>query len=394
MSTPVAIDTEQRRLRLARRHHLLRPATTVERVATDLVGIHSSDPATVHLAARARVRRFETETLEHALYEDRTVVRMLGMRRTMFVIDRDGAAVMDAACTQALVAGERKRLVGLIEAQGVATDGRRWLARVMRRTLGALDARGEATASELSKDVPELRVKLSMGEGKKWAGTVGMSTRVLFLLATEGAIVRGRPNGGWTSSQYRWAKTEHWLGASLTMATPPARVELARRWLAAYGPGTLRDLCWWTGWSQRVTRHTLGELGACEVTLDEGAGYVLPDDVGRLRVTTPWVALLPGLDPTVMGWKDRDWYLDPRYAARLFDGNGNAGPTVWSNGRVIGGWAQRADGTVATELLEPVDRSVQRSVDHQAAALTEWLGKTLVIPRFRTPLERSLAAGK
>ncbi len=391
MPAPIHLDTEQRRRRLGRRHHLLHPATNVDRVATDLVGLHSSDPAAVHLAARARVRGFATEMLEHALYESRTLVRMLGMRRTMFVIDRGGAAVMDAACTQALVAGERKRLVGLIEDQGVATDGRKWLTGVMRRTLRALDTHGEATATELTRDVPELRVKLRMGEGKRWAATVGMSTRVLFLLATEGRIVRGRPKGGWTSSQYRWATTESWLGTALSTETTPARAELARRWLAVFGPGTLRDLSWWTGWSQAVTRNTLRELGAVEVAIDDGMGFVLPDDVGKQRrATTPWVALLPGLDPTVMGWKERDWYLEPAHTAALFDRSGNAGPTVWADGRIIGGWAQRTDGTVVTELLTPVDPSVRRAVEAEAGALEDWLGDVRVIPRFRTPLERRL----
>ena len=57
------------------------------------------------LASRARVRAFTPAMLERALYDDRTLLRMLGMRRTMFVVDRELGAVMDAACTQALVAG-------------------------------------------------------------------------------------------------------------------------------------------------------------------------------------------------------------------------------------------------------------------------------------------------
>ena len=54
----------------------------------------------------------------------------------------------------------------------------------------------------------------------------------------------------------------------------------------------------------------------------------------------PWVALLPGLDSTVMGWKERAWFLGGHQHA-LFDVNGNAGPTVWCNGRIVGGWAHR-----------------------------------------------------
>ena len=92
-----------------------------------------------------------------------------------------------------------------------------------------------------------------------------------------------------------------------------------------------------------------------------------------------------------MGWKERDWYLGP-HAARLFDRNGNAGPTVWADGRIVGGWGQRADGVVEAELLEPVDATASRAVEREAAALTEWLAGTIVTPRFRTPLEKEIAA--
>src|SRR5690606_4404040 len=52
------------------------------------------------------------------------------------------------------------------------------------------------------------------------------------------------------------------------------------------------------------------------------------------------VALLPALDPTTMGWAARDWYLGPHKAA-VFDTIGNAGATVWWEGRIVGAWAVR-----------------------------------------------------
>ncbi|MEA2669874.1 MAG: hypothetical protein QOG45_94, partial [Chloroflexota bacterium] len=85
------IGTGERRARLARRHHLAptaRASGPVE-VANGLVALHATDPATVFLAAAARMRIPDTGAVERALYEDRALVRMLGMRRTMFVVPRD-----------------------------------------------------------------------------------------------------------------------------------------------------------------------------------------------------------------------------------------------------------------------------------------------------------------
>jgi hypothetical protein len=383
---------EERRTRLGARHRLADPAASVEDAVRSMVGLHSSDPSTVYLSARARVDAFALDDLQGALYERRTVVRMLGMRRTLFVVGRDLAPAMNAACTRDLIAPERRRLVSMLEDQTVAADGEAWLDDVCTRTLEALERLGEAPATALTKEVPEFGRKLRFGEGTSWATDVGISTRVLFLLATEARIVRGRPLGGWTSGQYRWAPLERWLGEPLAAVEPAdAATELLARWLRAFGPGTDTDVRWWTGWTARKARATLSALGAAEVGLDDGTiGYVMPDDLEPTPATAPWVALLPGLDPTVMGWKERGWYLG-EHAPRLFDRNGNAGPTVWVDGRVVGGWGQRRSGEVVVRLLRDVGSEAHAAIDAEAGRLAAWLGDTWIRPRFRTPLERELS---
>ena len=360
-----------------------------------MVGLHSSDPATVFLSTRARVDGFAASDLEVELYERRSLVRMLGMRRTLFVVPRPLAAVMDEACTKALAPPERRRLIRMLEEQGVAPAGKGgpWLDRVEAATLSALAERGEATARELTKHVPALGSKLVFGEGKTWGGAVGLSTRVLFLLATDGSIVRGRPLGTWTSGQYRWATTETWLGAPLPeLDHDEACNDLLRRWLRSFGPATRTDIRWWTGWTARLTDRTLLALGASEVQLEDGTGFVLPDDLDPTDEVEPWVALLPSLDPTVMGWKERGWYLGG-HASSLFDRNGNAAPTVWANGRVVGGWIQRSDGSIAVETLERVDRATRGRIEAERERLEAWLGDVRIRPRFPTPLERKLSTG-
>lgn len=388
-----AIGTTERRARLGLRHRLARAAGSVDEAAAALVGLHSSDPTSVYLSARARVTGFVPEDLEDALYERRSLARMIGMRRTLFVVPRDVAAVMDEACTRALAPPEHRRLVGMLEEQGVAPAGKgeRWLRRVAAQTLEALARRGPSTARELTKDVPDLGGKLVFGQGRAWAGAMGVSTRVLFLLAAEGEILRARPLGTWVSGQYRWARTEDWLGEPLTqIGHAEACADLLGRYLHAFGPVTATDVRWWTGWTVRLTATTLEAVGAVEVALDDGVGYVLPDDLGRVSSTRRWVALLPGLDPTVMGWKDRGWYLG-EHGPALFDRNGNAGPTVWADGRVVGGWIQHPSGEIAVKLLERVDPRTRSAIDAERGRLQAWLGDVRVTPRFRTPIELALS---
>ena len=380
----------ERRARLARRHFLASRAGDPVELARGLVGLHATDPVTVHLSARSRLAKPTVEQLESALYEERSLLRMIGMRRTLFVLPLDLAAVVKAACTDAIAAAQRRRYAKMIEEAGLAKDADAWLEEAEAAAFAALEARGQAFASELSADVPRLREGIHFGEGKKWAGRIGMTTWVLFLLAAEGRIVRGAPRGKWTSSQWSWAPAESWFESPLPELEPgPARVELARRWLAAYGPATVGDLKWWSGWTLGHTRDSLAELGAIEVDLDGEEGLVLPDDLEPEPDVEPWVALLPALDPTVMGWKERAWYLGG-HAPQLFDRNGNAGPTVWWDGRVVGGWAGRRDGEIAFRLLEDVGAEGVRAVEAEAERLQDWLGETRVTPRFPTPLAREL----
>jgi hypothetical protein len=182
-----------------------------------------------------------------------------------------------------------------------------------------------------------------------------------------------------------------WLSSSASsLDARQARAALVHRWLATFGPATSVDVKWWTGWTVAQTTRALADVGAVEVGVEGGTGWVLPDDVGAPREVTPWVALLPTLDPTTMGWQQRDWYLGGHGAA-VFDRNGNAGPTVWVDGRVVGGWAQRRGGEVVYELLEDVGRVAAAAISAAASALESRLGDVRVTPRFATPLQKKLA---
>ena len=387
------LSTAERRRRLGMRHFLAEPADNVESVADRLVGLHSSDPTTVYLSAWARVAGFSREDLADALYERRSLLRMLGMRKTLFVQTRRNAAVMDAACTRKLAPPERRRLAKLLEDQGITSDGDAWVEDVIQKTQRSFDSRGVATARELKEDVSELRETIQYAPDKSYGGTFGVVTRILFFMACDRLIVRAEPLGSWVSGQYRWARLHEWIGEDLPELDPAeAQAELLGRWLAAFGPGTFTDLKWWTGWTMRDTKAALAAIDAVEVGLDEGTGWVLPDDVDQTDKPEPWVALLPSLDPTTMGWKERGWYLGD-YAGELFDRNGNAGHTIWVDGRVVGAWAARDNGHVVWELLEDVGSDAEALIEVRAAELEEWLDGTSISPRFAAPLGKRLAKG-
>ncbi|UKD59999.1 winged helix DNA-binding domain-containing protein [Amycolatopsis sp. FU40] len=398
----------QRRARLGVRHHLAARATTVEEAVDGVVALHATDPASVYLSVWSRVRDVSVADVEDALYSRRTLLRILGMRRTVFVTDVATAGSVQAACSYDIAARQRRLLEKQLGTLGHPENVPRpaeWLDEVMASVEKALRARGSATAQQLAEDEPRLRQQLLMAKGKPYESIGNVTSRVLFQLAAEGRLVRGRPRGSWQSTQYHWSPLTDWLESASGSGTgtkssvaadwpglseDEARAALARRWLHAFGPAPVADLRWWTGWTAGQTKKALTAVAPAEVDLDGEPAIALPGDLAPVGDPAPWIALLPALDSTAMGWQSRDWYLGQHRTA-LFDRSGNIGPTVWSDGRIVGAWAHRPSGEVAVRLLEDIGTEKTAEAESEAARLSAWLGEARVVPKFRTPAEKELA---
>ena len=398
------VSVAQRRARLVARHRLSTPAATITGAAEAMVALHATDPVTVYLAARARTRSATVETVDEALYAERRLVRMLGMRRTVFVVPAPLLPVVQRACTDDVARQLRRRLERDLSNAGVGgTDAAAWLRETEAGVMRALAARGSATGAQLAADEPRLRTQLAYAADKSYGGPANITSRVLVLIAAEGHMIRGHRRGGWSSGQFEWFPARAWLDGAddkgdaeeitgaATVGGAAARAELARRWLRAFGPAPVSDLQWWAGWTGAQARAALAALPVRDVDLDGQPGVLLADDELPDDAAGPAASLLPALDPTPMGWQARDWYLGPHGPA-LFDRTGNIGPTVWWEGRIVGGWAQRPSGEVACRLLEDVGSDATATISAEAAALEAWLGPARITPRFRTPLERELSA--
>ncbi len=300
-------------------------------------------------------------------------MRMLAMRRTLWTVPVEDAAVVQRSSGDAVAASERKRFVKLLEEKGVAKDGARFLRRAENKALVALEEAGRAgrrrpvqAGEGAGHPDPDQR-----GQGLR-RDSIGVGTRVLLLLAAEGRVVRGRTTGGWTSSRHLWAPLERLAGRARSPSCPSRR----RGWRSS-APG-------WIGSAPAPSRTSSGgpagrsatparrspALDVERVDLDGQEGLVLAGDTDAPALE-PFVTLLPGLDPTTMGWKQRDWYLGD-HRSRIFDTNGNGGPTVWVDGRIVGGWAQRKTGEVVFRLLE--DIGAERTTGGRGSGRPTWSG--------------------
>ena len=107
----ISISAAERRARIGARHDLAlehRVDSMVE-AAHGVVALHATDPASVYLSTWARMRQPTSEAIERELYEERRLMRMLAMRRTLFVVPTDDAPILQGAASLGVARTERRR---------------------------------------------------------------------------------------------------------------------------------------------------------------------------------------------------------------------------------------------------------------------------------------------
>lgn len=385
------ISDEQRRQRMAVRHglhpdHRFADPASATRGMTVL---HATEAATVHLSLRARVRDLSIGDVETALYDTRELVKQLAMRRTLFVFPRAALPAAWGSASARVAASEFRRLAADVAKAGVSVSGSDWVEAAAAAVVHHLRDGDELDAATLRREVPELDTRIVYGSGR-WAQVAPVGPRVLTLLGARGQLVRGRNGGGWRVSRPRWTAMASWLGELVDPVDEAAGyADLVRSWLWTFGPGTETDLAWWLGATKTAVRTALAGVQAVPVALDSGdVGWVLPGDDVDVRDEGPWAALLPTLDPTTMGWKQRGFYLDDADVRYLFDSAGNAGTTAWWRGRVVGCWVQDAAGVVRVLPRRNPGRLALAALRDEAERLTEWLDSDVVSSIYSSPQMR------
>jgi len=360
-------------------------------VVAALVALHASDPASVYLSVLARSATSAVADVSDALYGQRALVRWLAMRRTLFVFAREDVPMIQAAVSTQLAAALRRQLLARIGRNGIQPAVQQnltgWLAAAEERIEKSVDRHGSATGAELRAGEPALRSTIPARTRSETAQA--LTSPLLTLMSAEGRLVRGTPVGAWTTRGHRWEHVTAWWPEGLPPIDPfEARASLARRWLERFGPATVGDLQWWTGWNKTTTRTALSRLPIEEVDLHGHPGVDLRQ-AGLPPPQDPAAALLPCLDPTPMGWRHRDWFtaVDP---ALIYDTAGNIGPTIWWDGELIGAWASTSSG-IRTEIVADRGRQAAAAVESAAARLQHRLDGITVTPAVRTPLERQLS---
>lgn len=390
---------------LAHRQHLLSSARLDDplQVTHDLVALHGTEPVTPYLSLWARAASFQRVHLEDALYEQRSLVRVLCMRATIHLVPSTELPYFFQAYAGGPDAGYRRMLPPeLLVLAGLCceADASTRKAAFEQEVLGYLAGHGPASTAEIVQAVPALAAKYHYDVGKPSEGDFSIGSGVIRDLCAQGLLVRGRPRGTWRSNLHEYALHAAWLpDVDLkSVVWREAQAWLVARYVSTFGPVTASDIQWWTGFSQSDTLLALKALSAQTTTIElegqPGDCVMLQPDAEVLASTGmpeySYAALLPTLDPLIMGYQNRDRFLVPAQRNKVFDRAGNAMPTVWVDGRVVGVWRQRRDASVVTGLFEPVSSAGQAALTAEARRLEAFLHGEVLMPRSMTPFLRDL----
>src|SRR4051812_17090503 len=240
------VTDAERRARLGTRHALAAPVADTLAAARSVVCLHATEPASVHLAAWARSSATLSE-VDQALYDDRSVVKQLAMRRTVFAFPRGLLPAVWGSAAARVAAQQQAQLARDVAKAGITDDGSAWVESTTAAVLAMLHERGPMTTMELRSALSALEARLAVSPGKTYGGEFPVAPRVLTTLAASGAVVRGANAGGWKTSRPRWTVTSDWVDVGPAMSEHEGYAALVRSWLHTFGPGTEADIVWWLG---------------------------------------------------------------------------------------------------------------------------------------------------
>ncbi|MCB9676215.1 MAG: AlkZ family DNA glycosylase [Alphaproteobacteria bacterium] len=345
------------------------------------IGLHSTDYATPYLSALARVEGFDPAGLFARLQTGDGLVRLNAFRSTVHVVHADDAGIVSAA-TGAVIEKIGRRSPGLKGLSDKAID------RGVDALCAALEG-GPQTNAGIKAAAPELA-----GDLRMW----------MYVAMGRGLAVRADgPHA--RSNRVRYALARDWCPFERPDVDEARRAVLLRA-VDAFGPITADDLAWWLPATKGEVKRVLASAGPDYASFEEGGQtYWFHGSLDAVPDEGPLGAwLLPYEDSLLKGYKERDWLLAPGLRDVVFplrlehwappDGaapattrsgvnvSGEARPSIWWDGRVVGRWEERAGGIV-WQLHADVGTEATARIGARVAALEHALRSELG-PLFST----------
>jgi DNA glycosylase AlkZ-like len=317
-------DDQVRWLRL--RGQLLVPTTEAARNATQLLhaigGVQAQEQPAAALAVRARTTGLLAEAVEQARLVERSIIRTWAMRGTLHLLASEDVGWLLALLGPTFMAASSRRRAEL----GLDADTTDRGVRALRKLLAA---NGPQTRAQIAERLDAQGIPVA---GQALIHLIGYA-------ALAGVVCQGPDHEG----KPAYVLLADWADMGKALAPEAAAAELARRYLAAYGPATPEDLATWSGLARGVVRDAWQRISdeVIEVKVAGRATWLLAAHTARLDERPderPSVRLLPGYDTYLLGYRTRELAVTATHARLVHPGGGVLRPVLLVDGRAAGVW--------------------------------------------------------
>ncbi|WJV45429.1 winged helix DNA-binding domain-containing protein [Streptomyces flavofungini] len=331
-AAPLLTRQALNRATLARQLLLERAPMAADAALAHLVGLQAQNVKPPYYALAARLAQFDPMELS-GLMAERAAVRAVTMRSTVHTLTADDLLTL-RPLTQAAIDRELRMFRGGLT--GVDLD--------------RLAALTRAYVEEEPRTLAQIRAELLRHWPDADPQSLGIAARARL------PLVQVTPRGLWRrSGQVALTTAEHWLGRPL--AKEPAPDDTVLRYLAAFGPASVKDMQTWAGLTR--LRDAFERLRPGLRTFRDEHGVELFDlpDAPRPDPETPAPPrFLPEYDNLLLSHADRTRVVALAYKDRTWTGN-QAHCTFLVDGYLAGLWRleEAKDGAVRI-TVEPFGR--------------------------------------
>ncbi len=322
------------------RHHLTKraPEQDLARVVGDIGGVQAQvmSAAELQVAVRADCR---VEDVRAALWKDKRLVKTWLMRGTLHLLPAEDLPLFAAAMHTHWV---RTRNAWLNYVQMNESEFRELIDAIGQALDGQALTRDELIA-RVGKNRSE-RIQAVLKSG--WGG-------ILKPVARSGLLCFGPSRG----QSVTFVRPRQWLGTWRDLEPDAALVEVARRYLRAYGPATKNDFARWFGTWSGIGNAAWAGLAdeLVPVSIEGRRADLLAADLNDVATATSdaSVRLLPSFDPYLMGHTNRDHLFASEHRARVSRTAGWISAIVLVDGRVVATWTHAVAKRTLTVTVDP-----------------------------------------
>jgi hypothetical protein len=346
---------ELNRATLARQLLLRRHGLSVARALERIGGLQAQKVTAPYVGLLARLDPFTHEALSRGL-ERRRVVKATLMRGTLHLVSAEDYLALSPALQPTLEV--------LWRPYAPAADPLDY-EQVVRATLEYVSE--QRSGPELRDFVAGLcDVEPAAAENLWWR------------IRTNAPLLRVPPDGVWGGGPRVWFQTARsWLGREPEIDRGAATTALVVRFLAAFGPARLADLCQWSGLQASAVRPSVERLEPRLRRFRDERGRELLD-LRRAPIPpadAPAPARLLGMwDSTLLAYEERARVLPDEYRKVVIDKRGDVAQTILVHGSVAGVWhAER--GRVRLDPFTPLPLRARREVEEEAARVEAFLAR-------------------